>query len=192
MDRATLMSKLGEIENAKNIVDFIMDENGKDIETAKAKVREEFSDYEQTKTDLAEKAAELQKFEKDGELYIDREEYSNLVKFKQETEQQAELSQKTKAITELLKSNNANEKAVKLLTKAIKLDEVEFEESDGQLTIKNGSKVLEGLKSEYADFFVTNTESGGAKSTTPPAEATDKSTAPLTLQDALKEKYNET
>ena len=89
--------------------------------------------------------AELKKYQKGGELYIDGEEHQRLKTFETET------------LTKLFKGENASDSATKLLISSSKLDEIEL---DDQGEIKGGAEILKKAKDDYADLFAVNGNSG--------------------------------
>jgi hypothetical protein len=101
--------------------------------------------------------AELKKYQKDGELYIDGNEYNRLKDFEKTTLEKDTTAKKTDALTKLYKSANASDSVVKLLIAGAKLDELELDEK-GEL--KNGSELLKKAKADYADLFAANGNSG--------------------------------
>lgn len=173
MKRADLEAKLQGIENAKEIIDFVMSENGKEIETLKATHKAELAKYDGI--DLA-KAEEFKKF--DPKILTEVEE---LRKYKTDTETAQVRAKKESAVLELLKSNKASEKASKLLIRGIDLNAVELDESGA---IKDGEKIIEPLKKDFAEYFTTETN-GGAQAGNPPGATTQK---PETLASAVAEK----
>mgnify|MGYP000863680981 CR=1 FL=1 len=144
MKRDELKKLLGEVENAGEIIDKIMEINGTDIENAKKPT-------ETLTTDLDNLKAELAKYDVGGEKYVDATEFNRLKQFETDTVGQKTRAEKENAVLELLKSNKASPKAEKLLLKAIALDDLEV--ADGK--IKDGEKIITDLKTDYADFFVT-------------------------------------
>lgn len=167
MKRAELEAKLQGIENAKEIIDFVMSENGKDIETLKTTHKNELAKYDGI--DLA-KIEDLKKF--DPKVLTEVEE---LRKYKTETETAQIRTKKESAVMELLKSNKASDKAAKLLIKGIDLNAVELDEKGA---LKDGTKIIEPLKTDFAEYFTTET-SGGATAGNPPAPTTQVKSSPL-------------
>ena len=91
---------------------------------------------------------------------------------------------KTNKLTELLKKEGANESVLGLLTKAFDLSTVEMEDGN----IKDWENVLKPVKEEYSGCFSTTTM-GGNPPTTPPTNGNiDKQ--PVSLADALRERFN--
>lgn len=101
--------------------------------------------------------AELKKYQKGGELYIDGEEHQRLKTFETETLTKETNAKKTAALTKLFKGANASDSATKLLISSSKLDEIEL---DDQGEIKGGAEILKKAKDDYADLFAVNGNSG--------------------------------
>lgn len=175
MKRADLLAKLEGVENANEIVDFIMSENGKDIENAKV----DTSGFEQK---ISELQAELGAFNEGGDKYIDPTEFARLVKAEQETQARDKLNATKAAVKQWFKENNASDKALELLVKAVDLNSITVEE--GKIT---NPDALSGIKSEYKDFFV-EVEQSGVTPSNPPAPQTPVEKEPQTLAEAVKQK----
>lgn len=156
MKRDELEKLLGEVENSKDIIDKIMTINGKDIENAKKSIPDLTGELQTLKAELAKYAA-------GGEKYIDATEFNRLKQFEVDTVGAKNRAEKENAVLELLKNNKASPKAEKLLLKAIALDDVEV--ADGK--VKDGEKLITGLKTDYADFFVTEKIDGANPSPNP-------------------------
>ena len=153
MKRSEVLAKLEKVEGItdelkKEIVEFVMSENGKDIE----KTKENFSDYE---TKLAEREQEIKEYQQGGKRYIDINEFNRLREFETKTMEKQTADVKSNAVLTWLKENKASEKALGLLSKAVDFSKVEVQ--DGK--IKDVS-LLEPLKTDYKDFFVTETQGG--------------------------------
>lgn len=101
--------------------------------------------------------AELKKYQKGGELYIDGEEHTRLKNFEKDTLTKETNAKKTAALTKLFKGANASDSATKLLISSSKLDEIEL---DDQGEIKGGAEILKKAKDDYADLFAVNGNSG--------------------------------
>lgn len=106
----------------------------------------------------AEKSkAELKKYQKDGEYYVDKTEYDRLKNFETETLTKAEKEKKTAALAKLYKGANASESAAKLLIAGSDLSSIEL---DDKGEVKNGADLLKKAKADYADFFTADGGSG--------------------------------
>jgi hypothetical protein len=101
--------------------------------------------------------AELKKYQKNGELYIDGEEYQRLKSFEKDTIEKADKDKKTDALTKLFKGANASDSATKLLIKGTDFAKIEFDEKG---EIKGGADILKQAKADYADLFAANGNSG--------------------------------
>ena len=104
-----------------------------------------------------------------------KEKYEKLKKehddYKKEVEAKAETAKKTDAFKALLKEIGIPEKRIDSVIKVSDISKVEF---DDEGKIKDGDKLKDSLKTEWADFIAT-TKTEGAKTATPPAN-TGKST----------------
>lgn len=119
----------------------------------------------QAKTAQEESAiakAELKKYQKGGELYIDGEEHTRLKNFEQDTISKETNAKKTAALTKLYKGANASDSAIKLLIKGHKLDEIEL---DDKGEVKGGADILKTAQADYADLFGVNGNGGVPHST---------------------------
>lgn len=93
---------------------------------------------------------EMKKYQKDGELYVDKKEYERLMNFEKDTLTKAEKEKKVTSLTKLFKEANASDSATKLFIKGTNLDEVELDEKGN---IKGGAEILKKTKADYADMF---------------------------------------
>ena len=155
-----LLGKLGveiDTDKEKEFISAILDANGNDITHAKNGVKT----YEQEYNDLTEK---LKGFEKGGANYIDAEEYKALKTYKETVENEKIKVAKDNAIKTLVDSENFDDKAKKLLYKAVSDYSPEFDE---KYNIKNADAIKTSLKNDYADFILQE-EKGGAKATVTP------------------------
>lgn len=134
---------------SKALLDEIFTMNNADINAE----REKYKDYV-SKEEFDKVQQELNVLKSNPTV---PEDYESLKQFKLDTEQKEIKAKKNDAIINLLKENKASEKALNLLAKAIDFDAIEFEE-DG--SIKGKDSIIEGLKSEYKDFFVVEKEGG--------------------------------
>lgn len=146
MRRIDVSNLLNGVENSKEIVDAILDMHNSELTEAKEKAVDLTNYVEKSKYDELEE--KLNKFK----------DYDELVKFKEDTSKRELNVKKTNAIMSMLKDNNANQKAIKLLAKEFDLENIEFDEND---KIKNADELIKGVKETYADFF-TQEENGGA------------------------------
>lgn len=99
--------------------------------------------------------AETKKYQKDGELYIDRDEHDRLKNFEKDTLTKEVTAKKTAGLTKLFKEANASDSATKLFIKSTNLEEIEL---DDKGNVKGGADILKKAKADYADMFA----SGGA------------------------------
>lgn len=167
---------LKELGLADDVIAKIQAESGKEITALKST-----ADEWKSKHDNAQ--AELKKFDKGGEKYIDTAEIEALRKFKIDTETAQVRSKKESAVMSLLKDNKVSEKALKLLLKGVELDKIELSD-DGK--VKDADKIIAPIKTEYADFFVTE-QPGGANPANP-APNTNTGNGEVSLKSAVAEK----
>ena len=151
MRRIDVSNLLKGVENSKEIVDAILDMHNAELTEAKEKSVDLTKYVEKSKYDELE--ARLNKFK----------DYDELVKFKEDTLKKELNVKKTDAVISLLKENNANQKAVKLLAKEFDIDSLELDENG---KIKNADDLIKGVKENYADFF-TQEENGGVSPRNP-------------------------
>ena len=104
--------------------------------------------------------------------------------YKADVDAKALLAKKTDAYKKLLKEAGISDKRIDSILKVTKLDDMELEE-DG--TVKDSSKVVEKIKSEWADFIV-DTQTHGA-STPNPASNNGGSSATPSLASRLAADY---
>ena len=182
MKRSELEEKLQGVENAKEIINFVMSENGKDIEALKAAKEKAEAERKELETKLSE-YAEFTPEKIAAFKEFDPEEFEMLKKFKTDTETAQAFAKKEAAAMKILSDKGFSEKTAKLILKAEResVNGIEIDESG---TAKNADKFFEPIGKNYADF-VTKTEQGGAKAATPPAPAAQK---PETLASAVAEK----
>ena len=151
MRRIDVSNLLKGVENSKEIVDAILDMHNAEVTEAKEKPVDLTKYVEKSKYDELE--ARLNKFK----------DYDELVKFKEDTLKKELNVKKTDAVINLLKENNANQKAVKLLAKEFDIDSIELDENG---KVKNADDLIKGVKENYADFF-TQEENGGVSPRNP-------------------------
>lgn len=120
---------------------------------------------------------------KDSQEYKDlQEKYDNLVKAQAEKEAHAA---KESAYRELLKAAGIPEKRQAAVLRVSDVDGVELDK-DGK--IKGADKLTETIKTEWADFIPTTTEKGAE--TAKPPETNNSKTEPMSLAEALHQKYD--
>lgn len=115
--------------------------------------------------------AELKRYQKGGDSYIDAKEHERLKAFEKDTLTKAEKDAKTAALTKLYKGANASDGAIKLLLKAQNLDEIELDEKG---EIKGGAEFLKAAKADYADLFSANGNAGVPHATEEGAGSSEK------------------
>lgn len=161
----TLLGKLGveiDTDKEKEFISAILDANGNDITHAKNGVKT----YETEYNDLTEK---LKSYEKGGKNYVDLDEYNALKTYKETAEAEKIKTAKDKAIKTLVDGENFDDKAKKLLYKAVADYNPEYDE---QYNIKNADTIKQSLKNDYADFILES-QVGGATATKTQTQKTE-------------------
>ncbi len=165
MKKEDLLAKLGSLENAEEIAEYILAENAKEVEQA-TKGNGTSEELTATKTalekankDLEEAKTELGKYAKDGEKYIDPEEFKRLKAFETDTVSKAEAKKRSDALNALFDTHGVPQKVRKLLAKAVGDDGVKLNE-DGK--IADGDKLIATLKEEYSEAFESDGNKGRA------------------------------
>lgn len=164
MKRQELKALLHGVENAGEIIDQIMEINGADIENAK---KEKGSgnealnrEIERLKGENGSLAEQIKAYEKGGEKFIDAAEFERLKTFEADTIARQKKEKQTVAVKALLKKNNARDDMLDLLLNGVSLDRIEIAENG---TIKDGDKIVAGLKEKYAAGFSEDANgTGGA------------------------------
>lgn len=152
MKRSEILEKLGEIENAKEICDFIMAENGKDIAKEQEKhtaLQTELANLKETHTaELKAKDEELAKFNAD--------EIVELKKYKEDNEAKIKTSKENDAIKEFLKSNefSVDDVLMSYVNSSLKPS------FDNDFKITNGEDILKGLNDKASQYKITKTDAG--------------------------------
>lgn len=85
-------------------------------------------------------------------------------KYKADVDAKAITAKKTEAYRQLLKEAGVSEKRIDAVLRVSPIDDVELDK-DGK--IKDAEKLTENIKSEWADFIVTQSEQGADVSTPP-------------------------
>lgn len=93
---------------------------------------------------------ETKKYQKGGELHIDKAEHDRLKNFEKDTLTKETNAKKTAALTKLYKGANASDSVTKLLIKSKNLDDIEL---DDKGEVKGGAELLKQAKADYADMF---------------------------------------
>lgn len=87
--------------------------------------------------------------------------------YKKDVEAKATTAKKENAFKSMLKEIGIPEKRIDSVLKVSDVNKIEF---DDEGKVKDGEKLKDGLKAEWADFIPT-TKTEGAKTATPPANA---------------------
>lgn len=183
MRRSDLTAIFAGVEGVtKDMMDQIIALNGEDVEHAKKASAPDMSKYI-----LKEDADKLVEDAKKANPEIDVKEFERLKQFEADTKAANAKAEKANLLNALLTEGKADTKAIKLLTKAVDLDTIEVE--DGK--IKNGKNILEGLKKNYADFFIDESTGGagagsGSKDGGTKPEITKEQFAKMGLHERIK------
>lgn len=182
---AKIKEVFGEEVDAKSVVDFIMAENGKDIQSIKTTSTQELLKVTQEK-EAAE--AELKAYKEGGEHYVDQTEFERLKKFESDTLTEQKTAKTKAAVLKLLDESKASPAIKELLARAIDFDAVKMKD-DG--TIENADEIIKPLKESYPMCFTSVKQKTGAPSN-PPTQNTagGASGEPKSLREALSEKYS--
>jgi len=180
MKRSEILEKLGAIENAKEICDYIMAEYGKDL----AKEKEKFEELQKQMAEAQEKHnADLKA--KDEELAkFNVEEIEGLKAYKEQNEAKIKTDKQNNSIKEFLKKNEYSVDDV-LLSYVSNNMKPSFDEN---FAITNADELLTGLKTNASQYKITAKEEG-AKAMTPQSSEPAQS-SPKTLADAIAQKLN--
>lgn len=135
-----------------------IDEIAKERDTYKA-------DAEKYKTDSDELATvkkKLESAEKDSaKLKEIQEEYAH---YKADVTAKETKANKEKAYREILKEAGVSEKRFDSIVKVSDLSKIEFDEAG---KVKNSKELIDGIKTEWADFIVTEGQRGAGTSNPP-------------------------
>ena len=165
MKRSELEAKIkevfGEEVDSKSVVDYVMAENGRDVNNAKNASNAQLIELTQAK----EKAeADLKEYT-EGAKKVDTEEFERLKKFEQDTLNDQKTAKMNDAIMKLLEESNASPAVKSLLAKGIDIDTVKLKD-DG--TIENAEEIIKPLKEAYPSCF-TQVKQKGGNPANPPA-----------------------
>lgn len=144
------------IEAHRDVTDALKEERDKyKVDAEKlADVQKEYDDLKK-KADLKENDPYKEKYEKE---HKDFEEFKAGVKAKKEK------SDKTKAYRELLKKAGVSDKRIDSVLKVTAIDDIEL---DNEGNVKDADKVVENIKSEWAEFIVTESQRGAGTENPP-------------------------
>lgn len=159
MKRSEILEKLGDIENAKEICDFILDLNGKEIQSFKSQIAELESKHQEELKAKDEVIAEREK----TIAGFDTAEFEALKTYKVDNEAKIKAGKEADAVKSFLKANNYSSDDVLLsyITGTIK------PEFDEDFKITNSDVVLKGLEEKASQYKITE-KTGGASATNPP------------------------
>lgn len=172
-----------EEETKKKIINTIMDENGNDINAEKSK-------NEIIKNDLKVKEALIEdlnnKIKENNNIDIEaiKQEQFNLGK--QEGSKELINFKKTNALKSALSQFKA--KDVEILQKMLDNDKIEYEEKDGEYTVKGVDEQVKSIKESHAYLF--EEENQNDKINLGGEHNGNVESNPTTLVGALREKYN--
>lgn len=111
MKKEELVGLLNGLDNAEEVVEFILAENAIEVEEARKgdKSWKESTELqtalETSNKELAEAKTELAKYAKDGEMYIDPEEFARLKSFETETADKERAKQRLEAVNALFENH---------------------------------------------------------------------------------------
>jgi hypothetical protein len=112
-------------------------------------------------------------------------EHSDFEKYKADQAAKETRVAKEKAYRDLLKAAGVSDKRIDSVIKVTDLNSVELEGDK----VKDAEKIMEGVKTEWADF-IESSNTSGANTPTPPANnpGTDKDLGSLSMEDYIKER----
>ena len=147
------------IEAHRDVTDALKEERDKyKVDAEKlADVQKEYDDLKK-KADLKENDPYKEKYEK---------EHKDFEEFKAGVKAEKEKADKTKAYKELLKKAGVSDKRIDSILKVTAVDDIEL---DNEGNVKDADKVVENIKSEWAEFIVTESQRG-AGTENPPRNA---------------------
>lgn len=154
MKKEELLAKLGGLENAEEVAEYILAENAKEVEQAtkaggtSEELEETRNALEKANKDLAAARAELAQYEKDGEKYIDPEEHKRLKEYETATLAKEKETTRKNAVELLLDEYSVPKALRKVFHRT--MGEVEVGE-DGKIV--GGDKLIAEFKEEYSDLF---------------------------------------
>lgn len=108
-------------------------------------------------------------------------EHTDFEAYKADVEKKTVISNKTTAVTEILKKINVSEKRIPAILKVTDLDSIELDKNGG---VKNADDVEKKLKEDWADFIVTE-QKQGAPTPTPPSNNGGNAFEQMSLADKM-------
>jgi len=135
-------------------------------------LKDERDQYKADAEANAKYKTELDELKKDDWQKKYADEHDAFEKFKADTTANTTRSAKESAYRDLLSKSGISEKYLAQILKVTNLDTVEL---DGNGGIKDADKLTESIKTEWSGF-VANTQTSGAKVSTPPANSGAKMT----------------
>lgn len=144
------------IEAHRDVTDALKEERDKyKVDAEKlADVQKEYDDLKK-KADLKENDPYKEKYEK---------EHKDFEEFKAGVKAEKERADKTKAYKELLKKAGVSDKRIDSVLKVTAVDDIEL---DNEGNVKDADKVVENIKSEWAEFIVTESQRGAGTENPP-------------------------
>lgn len=159
-----------------------IDEIAKERDSFKAEAEKFKADSEKlasVEKDLLKAEAKLEDAEKETAKLKDLEvEFAN---YKNDVNAKATRAAKEKAFKEILKQAGISEKRFDSIVKVSDFEKIELDK-DGN--VKGSDKLLENVKSEWADFIVTSGKQG-ADVSTPPANTGGSAFEQMTLAEKM-------
>lgn len=174
----------GEDVDPKAFIDYIMAENGRDVQAVKNASTKDLIDATQAK-EAAESA--LKEYQEGGSKFVNQTEFERLRQFEQDTLKARKTEKTTAAIMKLLEENKANPTIAKLLVKGVDFDSVKIKD-DG--TIENADEIIKPLKEAYPTCFTEVRQKTGAPSNPPAPNLGGGEGEPKSIAAALHNKYD--
>ena len=143
------------------------------------KLKETTKELESVKKDLLKAEAKLEDAEKVSEKY--KQLQDEFKTYKDDVTAKTEHAAKEKAYKEILKEAGVSEKRFDSILKVSDLSTIELDENG---KVKDSSKLLENIKSEWADFIVTN-GTQGANVSNPPSNTGGSTFEKMSLAEKM-------
>ena len=150
------------IDAHKNTISGLTDERDKLIEE-RDKLKTENTRLANVEKDLVKAQAKLDDAADSAQKLTDLQKQFD--DYKADVDAKAKAASKTAAYKALLREAGVNEKRIEAVLKVSDISKIELD-ADGK--IKDSKTVVDGIKSEWADFIVTEGKQG-AQTPTPPA-----------------------
>lgn len=146
------------------------DKYKEEADSLKEAAKEDAKTLKATQKELEETQNKVKEFEPYKEKY--ESEHEAFDKYKKGISEQQTKAKKADAYKALLKEAGVSEKRLDAIVKVTAIDDLELDEKGA---IKDSDKLIEGIKQDWSEFIVTETQKG-AQTKTPPANAGAKMT----------------